>query len=266
MLHAKYPVLFGLALAFLGSAPDDVGSGLGEEAFGNKAVRNNKEWPKGLLSCVNDKQRVYRQWVNGNENFYFQGKLAQLNAAIATFAKIELPKRVLVLEPGVGVTRSFGKKKVPYRWRINAPSGLYRAFMKRKSGGAPTARMFVRLDKMNYLPSELMIPASIHLETPCLKTKRPTSTDGSSGKVDKKHDANNGKRGADAKAKKAASRRRSKSEEDKESTADKAAAERKRHALTFVRKVRRLWEKTVRARKSSQRPDQDQRKSGAKRD
>ena len=277
MLHVKLVALFGLAAFSLGATAEAPEAVLGEEAFGNRAVRNNREWPKGLLACVNDKRRVYRRWVNGNEDFCFRGNLAQLNEAIARFAKIDLKKRVLVLEPEPGMTRSFKKKQVPYRWRINAPSGLYRAYVKRQKGEAAMARMFVHLDKMDFLPSELVIPASIHLETPCLDAK-----DGSKAKAGGRSkapakDSTDKKTGAgkqEAKSSRSKTERTSRVPKPKKTarptgkikreagprqtgaaqpkgkaTAKPApdASQRRRHALTFIRKVRRLWEKAVRA-------------------
>src|SRR4051812_398772 len=57
--------------------------GLGTEDFGNKplAEANYKEW-KGIMPVVNDKARVYSNWVNGNEHFYYTGKAKELNAAL----------------------------------------------------------------------------------------------------------------------------------------------------------------------------------------
>ena len=46
----------------------------GTEEFGNKPLSpaSYETWP-GIAEVVNDKSRVYQNWVNGNENMYYAG-------------------------------------------------------------------------------------------------------------------------------------------------------------------------------------------------
>ena len=74
---------------------------LATDEIGNEPLSelNYTKW-KGIMPIVNDKARVYQVWVNGNENFYFKGATKPLNAALATFAKVEVKNHVVVLRPG----------------------------------------------------------------------------------------------------------------------------------------------------------------------
>ena len=110
-----------IALPALAASP----AALGEEAFGNDAVGANEDWVVGIRSIANATERVYRVWINGNENFYYRGDTAAANRAIAAFAALEGDDPKLVhLMPSKGWTESFEKIAVPYDWRLNAKSGI----------------------------------------------------------------------------------------------------------------------------------------------
>lgn len=99
---------------------------LGTEEKGNGPLSelNYTEW-KGIVPIVNDKARVYQVWVNGNESFYYKGTTKQLNAALATFAKVEVKNHVVVLRPGPVEQRSFhDKTPIPYNWELHVIGGL----------------------------------------------------------------------------------------------------------------------------------------------
>lgn len=112
------------ALVLLGPTTPHVFA-LGEEEFGAKPVGPNPEWPEGLLTVANDPSRVYRSWVNGNENFYYSGDGKALNAFLAAYARVKLDTREVVLLPTAGLTKSFEGKPVSFAWRLQAPSGIY---------------------------------------------------------------------------------------------------------------------------------------------
>ncbi|MFN0017912.1 MAG: HEAT repeat domain-containing protein [Pirellulaceae bacterium] len=99
--------------------------GLGEETIGNEPLHeaNYTEW-KGIMSVLNDKARVYSNWVNGNEHFFYKGTTKELNAALAEFAKIELKTHEVLLRPGPGVTQTFGRKEVPHNWELHILGGI----------------------------------------------------------------------------------------------------------------------------------------------
>ena len=105
---------------------------LGEESFGNDPVSPNAAWPAGLPPLVNDAHRVYRSWVNGNEDFYFSGDLQALHGALETFAKVSLDTREVFFLPVPGETKSFEGKPVSFTWHLKAPEGLYLAMARRE--------------------------------------------------------------------------------------------------------------------------------------
>ncbi|MCP3919041.1 MAG: hypothetical protein GY711_26145 [bacterium] len=97
---------------------------MGEEEFGNKPKPEQPDWAGGVVTLANDTHRVYRRWVNGNEEFFFQGDSAAVNVALEQFARVAAPVREVVLMPAAGRTESFEGKRVDYGWRLYAPSGL----------------------------------------------------------------------------------------------------------------------------------------------
>src|SRR6187455_2866663 len=111
------------AMAVLGALAPRV-YGLGDETIGNEPLHeaNYTEW-KGIMPVLNDKARVYSNWVNGNEHFFYKGTTKELNAALAEFAKIELKTHEVLLRPGPGVTQTFGHKEVPHNWELHILGG-----------------------------------------------------------------------------------------------------------------------------------------------
>ena len=119
MTYATIPLV-----AFAVFAAAAVPYSLGEEQFGNAPVEKNDDWAEGVVTVTNDLHRVYRRWVNGNEEFFFKGDANAINAALARFAQIKARVREVVLLPFLGSTRSFGDKPVAHDWRLYVPSGL----------------------------------------------------------------------------------------------------------------------------------------------
>ena len=119
-----------LSIALLLAAPT-FAFALAEESFGNAPVGNQPEWAQGVLDVVNLQSRVYRYWVNGNENFFFQGRDQALNEALRKYAAVKSEVRRLILLPGKGKQRSFSKGDIAYDWHFHVPSGIYRAVAKR---------------------------------------------------------------------------------------------------------------------------------------
>jgi len=99
--------------------------GLGSEEFGNKALpdANYKDW-KGIMPVINDESRVYQQWVNGNEHFYYSGKTKALSAALAHFAKVEVKHHVVVLRNGTGSAQTIQMLAIPYNWQLHVVGGI----------------------------------------------------------------------------------------------------------------------------------------------
>ncbi len=112
-------------LAILSSLAAQDAWGLGEETIGNEPLHeaNYTEW-KGIMPVINDKARVYSNWVNGNEHFFYKGTTAELNAALAHFAKIEVKQHEVLLRPGPGMGHTFGGKEVPHNWELHIYGGI----------------------------------------------------------------------------------------------------------------------------------------------
>src|SRR5262249_10236991 len=75
---------------------------LGMETFGNSPAVKQPDWADGVVDVVNLKSRVYSQWVNGNENFFYRGNAQALNEALEKFAAVKAEIRQLILLPGAG--------------------------------------------------------------------------------------------------------------------------------------------------------------------
>src|SRR2546425_10574825 len=99
---------------------------LGEESFGNAPKVKQPEWADGVIDVVNLKSRVYSQWVNGNENFFYHGNVKALNEALENFAAVKDEVRELILLPGAGKTQSFHGQAIEFDWQLHVPSGIYR--------------------------------------------------------------------------------------------------------------------------------------------
>ncbi len=103
---------------------------LGEESFGNAPKVKQPEWAVGVVDVVNHPSRVYSQWVNGNEYFFYHGDAKALNETLAAFAAVKDDVRTVVFLPGTGETKSFRGKEVAFDWQLHVPSGIYRAMTK----------------------------------------------------------------------------------------------------------------------------------------
>lgn len=109
---------------------------LGEESVGNEKISgaNYDDWP-GAMAVINDEHRVYRSWVNGNEQFYFAGDTKALNAALAEFARIKADRKVVVLRPAPASTTNFGGDHVfEYNWRLHLLGGIAKHMATRDLG------------------------------------------------------------------------------------------------------------------------------------
>jgi hypothetical protein len=110
--------------------------GLGEETFGNKPFSeiNFTDWPN-VMPVVNDAHRVYHSWVNGDENFYFQGDTAALNLALKSFAQVKAEKRSVILRPAPGRGSSFnGEQSFVFNWQLHLLGGIAKHMSTRDQG------------------------------------------------------------------------------------------------------------------------------------
>jgi hypothetical protein len=104
---------------------------LGMETFGNAPAVKQTDWAEGVVEVVNLKSRVYSQWVNGNEHFFYRGDARGVNEALAKYAAVKADVRQVILMPGSGKTQTFGGKPVDFDWNLHVPSGIYKAVTKR---------------------------------------------------------------------------------------------------------------------------------------
>src|SRR5262245_347997 len=94
------------ALALLLACPA-AALALGEEKFGNAPAVRQPGWPDGALEVVNLKSRIYSNWVNGNENFFYKGDVQAVNEALRGYGAVKDDGRRILLLPGSGKTQSF---------------------------------------------------------------------------------------------------------------------------------------------------------------
>jgi hypothetical protein len=95
-------------------------------------VVKQPDWAEGVVDVVNLKSRVYSRWVNGNENFYYRGDAHALNEALRRYAAVKDDVRQVILLPGAGKTQSFNQTAIAFDWELHVPSGIYKAFSKRR--------------------------------------------------------------------------------------------------------------------------------------
>jgi hypothetical protein len=99
---------------------------LGMEDFGNAPLNdvNYQSWP-GVMSTINHPSRVYHWWVNGNEKFFYEGDTAALSDVLRRFATTGTERRVVVLRPGPGETKSFDQSKtIRFHWSLHLLGGI----------------------------------------------------------------------------------------------------------------------------------------------
>jgi len=150
-----------------GSAP--AAFGLGEEEMGNKPVGMQGGWPEGILDAVNDPARVYRRWVNGNEQFYFSGGPAEINRIIAAFGKVKIERRELMLRAEAGTTHTFGRKAVAFTLCLDLPSGIFLHHAKEvgEEDAYPTyAKLILYLGDGKLPLAKLEVPRAIRVRRP----------------------------------------------------------------------------------------------------
>lgn len=108
----------------------------GEEHFGNEpfSEANYTDWP-GIMPVINDTNRIYHWWVNGNERFHYRAKTSALNEALLRFAATSAEKREVIVRPGPGVAYSFNRvHTMPYDWNLHLIGGIARHMLTRDKG------------------------------------------------------------------------------------------------------------------------------------
>ena len=125
-VHRTFCILM-LTLSLGGLIPMFVHA-LGNEVVGrpSQPLANQEDWAPGLRDTLDNENRVYSVWVNGNETFYYRGSIPEMNAALSSFSKVKQKGIRVVVQKGAGQTKMLdGTTAVPYDWAITVPSGLY---------------------------------------------------------------------------------------------------------------------------------------------
>ncbi|HQM99556.1 MAG TPA: hypothetical protein PLL36_00685 [Candidatus Hydrogenedentes bacterium] len=115
-----FAVFLGLCFITVSAWP------MGEETFGNKPLGdgNYTDWP-GIMPLINDEHRVYSNWCNGNEYFYYLGDTETLNQFLALFAALESPAHEVTFRPGPGRAQSFhNDRPIPIDWQMHLVGGI----------------------------------------------------------------------------------------------------------------------------------------------
>jgi hypothetical protein len=112
--------------------------GLGTEEFGDEQLSpaNYADWP-GLFEVASDKCRVYSNWVNGHENFYFKGNTDKLNEALKQFAAIKIDKHEVLIRPGPGKAHSFNSERIlDCNWNVEIYGGISKHVVGKEKGSS----------------------------------------------------------------------------------------------------------------------------------
>jgi hypothetical protein len=97
------------------------------EEFGVGRGVRHPDWSDGLIKAVNLGSRVYSQWVNGTDTFFYRGSAQALNEAIRKYAVVKGDVRHIVLAAGPGKTQTQSGKPVDFDWQVQVPGGMDRA-------------------------------------------------------------------------------------------------------------------------------------------
>jgi hypothetical protein len=166
-------LLLAVALVFL-AIP--TASGMGWESLGSHPFEdtNYKEWPN-VLPVINDRNRVYHSWVNGDERFYFAGDTEALNASLKNFSGIKAERLTVVLHPGPGKTGTFNNRMTfTFNWQLHLLGGIATVMAKEHLGDNiwdPTPYMHVYVGEAIKL-DEIDVPAGVNvLEIADLQTR-----------------------------------------------------------------------------------------------
>jgi hypothetical protein len=146
-------VLSTALLAVVVTFPSSV-LALGEESFGNAPRVPQPDWAEGVIDVVNLNSRVYLQWVNGNEKFFYRGNAKALNEALRKYAAVKSEVHQLIVLPGSGKTHTFDRKVVDFDWQLHVPSGIYKAVAKKKHA---VMTVYVNTSKPRVLPERKQI-------------------------------------------------------------------------------------------------------------
>ncbi|HKA07625.1 MAG TPA: hypothetical protein VKD71_10230 [Gemmataceae bacterium] len=117
--------ILSLAGLLLTLAVPSVAHALATESLGNAPIGAGWGFDNKLLTVVNVHSRVYWYEVNGNPFFFFKAETKELNEALASFARLDVEKKEIILVAGAGETKTLGGKPVAFDWCVHVPMGLH---------------------------------------------------------------------------------------------------------------------------------------------
>jgi hypothetical protein len=140
-------VVAGVLLAGLLGGP---AFGLGMEQVGpdpaDRPTRAEPGWPAGIVDLPRHGSRVYSSWVNGNEHFYFDATVEQMNEMITAFGKARMRDHVIQIVSGPKTVRSFfgaSGREFKYNVALQIVAGI--ALSVAREGDAPDLPLEPRL-------------------------------------------------------------------------------------------------------------------------
>jgi len=122
-------LVLGVAVAL---APNAAAMQEFEERLGDEPIREEPEWPFGVVALANMGSRVlYRSVASGevrakDDEFFYRGATDELNQALARFVEVEAGRHEVILLPGAPEEAMWSEgEAVPYDWKLHVP-GIYR--------------------------------------------------------------------------------------------------------------------------------------------
>lgn len=91
------------------------------------------DWPKGIVALPRHESRVYSVWVNGNENFYFQADLKEINELIHLFSEARMRDHKVVIKKGQPKVSSFKKEEYAYNVNLHVLAGIALGYVRGKN-------------------------------------------------------------------------------------------------------------------------------------
>ncbi len=159
--------LFLVALLVCGSCAR-ICFGLAEEHVGpvTDAVAQ-PGMPAGITKMLRSESRVYSIWVNGNENFYYQANVKQVNELIEQFSKMRLRDHELTVKLEKQEAKTFLGPTIPYNVQLHVLSGIALAVTKRDAEARtyePTLTIHVDPKEDAELLKRISLPDNIILK------------------------------------------------------------------------------------------------------
>jgi len=109
--------------------------------------------------------RVYQIWVNGCENFYYEGRTEDLNDCLKKFADVPADVREVVIRPGPAEVKTFKGARIPYDWELIIVGGISKFLTTLDRGSKIWSKYptFVIYIGKGIALNEIQIPANVQV-------------------------------------------------------------------------------------------------------